>query len=55
MRILSKFIGNQSGATAVEYGLIAVLIGVGIIAGASALGISLNDLFAGLATNQFGG
>jgi pilus assembly protein Flp/PilA len=46
---------NESGATAIEYGLIAVLIGVAIIVGASALGGGLNDTFQGLADDNFGG
>ncbi len=44
-KFLSRFAANESGATAVEYGLIAALIGVVIIAGASALGTALNAKF----------
>ncbi len=33
-----KFIGNASGATAIEYGLIGALISVAIIGGATQLG-----------------
>lgn len=51
---LKRFVHDDSGATAIEYALIAVLIGVAIIAGASALGISLNDTFQGLAGAPFG-
>jgi len=36
---------DDSGATPIEYGLIAALIAVGIIAAATALGGSLSDLF----------
>jgi pilus assembly protein Flp/PilA len=36
---------DESGATAIEYGLIAALIAVGIIAAATALGGSLSGLF----------
>ena len=32
MKILSQFAKNESGATAIEYGLIAALLGVAIIA-----------------------
>lgn len=42
---------EESGVTAIEYGLLAALIAVVIIAGAMALGVSLNDLFGGLATD----
>ena len=30
--IVSRFVNDESGATAIEYGLIAALVGVGIIA-----------------------
>lgn len=40
-----NFITNESGATAIEYGLIAALIAVGIIAAATTLGNSLSGLF----------
>ena len=36
---------DESSATAIEYGLIAVLIGVAIIAGATALGNALDGSF----------
>ena len=36
---------DESGATAIEYGLIAALIAVGIIAAATTLGNSLSNLF----------
>ena len=45
-KFFSRFIHNESGATAVEYGLIAALIGVVIIAGATALGTALNQKFS---------
>lgn len=47
-KIFSRFLKDESGATAIEYGLIAALISVAIIAGASSLGGSLNDTFDGL-------
>jgi pilus assembly protein Flp/PilA len=50
--LISRFAKNESGATAIEYGLIAVLVGVAIIAGASALGSSLSNTFDGVANNE---
>jgi len=44
-KFFSRFARNESGATAVEYGLIAALIGVVIIAGAGFLGKALNTKF----------
>ena len=39
---------DETGATAIEYGLMSALIGVLLITGASALGQSVNDLFNGV-------
>jgi len=49
-KFFSRFARNESGATAVEYGLIAALIGVVIIAGAGALGSALNQKFTDVGT-----
>ena len=49
-KFFSRFARNDSGATAVEYGLIAALIGVVIIAGAGALGVALNQKFTDVGT-----
>ena len=45
MNIIARFANDESGATAIEYGLIAALIAVGIIAAATTLGSSLSGLF----------
>ena len=50
MKILARFAQDESGATAIEYGLIAALIAVGIIAAATALGTRLSNLFNGIGT-----
>jgi len=50
-KLIRKFLRNEQGATAIEYGLIASLIGVAIIAGATALGTSLNSTFQGIASD----
>ena len=44
----ARFAKDESGATAIEYGLITVLISVAIVAGASALGGSIDGLFASM-------
>ena len=49
--LVSRFMKDESGATAIEYGLIATLIGVAIIAGATALGQSLDNTLDGVANN----
>ena len=50
--LLRKFGRDESGATAIEYGLIASLIAVAIIAGATALGTKLNSTFNTLSTKM---
>ncbi|WP_104662366.1 Flp family type IVb pilin [Ensifer adhaerens] len=44
-KIFARLMKDESGATAIEYGLIAALISVALIAGASTLGNALNDAF----------
>ena len=46
--IFARFMKDESGATAIEYGLIAALISVALITGATALGNSLNNQFKNL-------
>jgi pilus assembly protein Flp/PilA len=43
--LLLSFIQNETGATAIEYGLIAALISVVIIGAVTALGTNLNTTF----------
>ena len=45
MQFLAKFAKCESGATAIEYGLIAALIGVSIIGAATSLGGQLKGTF----------
>ncbi|CAN7303588.1 Flp family type IVb pilin [Rhizobium sp. LjRoot98] len=49
-KTFARFMKDESGATAIEYGLIAALISVALIAGAGALGSQLNTTFEGLKT-----
>jgi pilus assembly protein Flp/PilA len=48
-KIVARFAKDESGATAIEYGLIAALIAVAIIVGAGNLGTALNAKFEFLA------
>jgi pilus assembly protein Flp/PilA len=43
--IVTRFVDDESGATAIEYGLIAAIVGVGIIVGLGQLQGGLNTLF----------
>jgi len=48
--LIARFVKDESGATAIEYGLIAALIALAIITGATALGNALNSKFSAIAT-----
>ena len=43
--LISKFFQDESGATAIEYGLIAALVAVACIVALEAMGSSLSDMF----------
>ena len=43
--LFARFVKDESGATAIEYGLIAALISVALIGGATTLGTKLSDQF----------
>jgi len=49
--IVTRFAKDESGATAIEYGLIAAIVGIGIIVGLGALRDGLNTLFNNVKTN----
>ena len=51
LRMFSRFWQDRSGATAIEYGLIAVLISVVIISGASAIGTAVNSKLTNVGTS----
>jgi pilus assembly protein Flp/PilA len=47
-RILLKFLSDQSGATAIEYGLIAAGIALAIISAVNGLGSTLNTSYSSI-------
>jgi len=47
---MGRFIRNESGATGIEYGLIAGLISIVIITGVTLVGGSLTTIFTGVAS-----
>lgn len=53
-RLVIRFIQDQSGATAIEYGLVAALIAVGAIAAMTNFGNGLVALF-GVVEDEAGG
>ena len=50
-KLFARLMKDESGATAIEYGLIAALIGVAIITGAKSLGTALSNKFSTIAGN----
>lgn len=48
--LVTRFIKDESGATAIEYGLIAALISVALIAGARAIGSGLDQKFTAVSS-----
>jgi pilus assembly protein Flp/PilA len=53
-KLFARFVNDESGATAIEYGLIAALIALAIITGATTLGNALNTKFSDIATTLTG-
>jgi len=52
--IFARFVKDESGATAIEYGLIAALIALAIMAGAGALGNTISAKFNSIASTLNG-
>jgi len=48
-KLISRFVRDESGATAIEYGLIAALIAVVIITALTTIGTNLNAKFSSIA------
>ena len=53
-KLVTSFMKDESGATAIEYGLIAALIAVVIIGGATALGTKIGNTFNTIGTSVSG-
>ena len=52
--LLSRFVQDESGATAIEYGLIAALIAVAIVVAVASVGSKLSTTFTSVATSLAG-
>jgi len=48
--LIARFVKDQSGATAIEYGLIAAGIAIAIIGAVQGVGTSLNTAFGKVST-----
>jgi pilus assembly protein Flp/PilA len=45
LNLFSRFVSNDEGTTAIEYVLIASLVSISIIGGATAIGVKLDGVF----------
>ena len=50
MKFFARFLKDESGATAIEYGLIAALISVAIITAVTTVGDNLNTTFTSISS-----
>jgi pilus assembly protein Flp/PilA len=50
-QIFAKFLADESGATAIEYGLIAAGISIAIIVAVNGLGTTMNNKFTSINTS----
>jgi len=50
-KIVTRFMKDESGATAIEYGLIAALIAVAIIGAVTTLGTTLSGKFGNISNS----
>ncbi len=51
MQTLSRFAGDEGGATSLEYGLIAGFVSVAILSAVVSLGDDVNSIFTSLSTD----
>jgi pilus assembly protein Flp/PilA len=50
-KLMSRFVRNESGATAIEYGLIAALVAVVLVSALGAMGTNLSATFNKISGN----
>jgi pilus assembly protein Flp/PilA len=47
-KVLVRFVSDESGTTVIEYGLIALLISIGVIGALAVIGTSLGGIYVGI-------
>jgi len=47
-KVLVRFVTDESGTTVIEYGLIALLISIGVIGALAVIGTSLGGIYVGI-------
>ena len=53
-KFTARFLADESGATAIEYGLIAALVSVVLVGALTTLGTNLNTTFTTISTKLAG-
>lgn len=54
MTLFKNFIKDESGATAVEYGVLVAVVGIFIIGGATVMGGAIDQLFRNISSTLTG-
>lgn len=52
MKLIAKFIRNEDGATAIEYGLIAAFIGIAVLTSIGSLSPVIQSVFTTIQTKM---
>ena len=55
MKRIQTFINDETGATALEYGMLAALIGAVILGGVTTLGLTISNTFNNIASSMTAG
>jgi pilus assembly protein Flp/PilA len=50
-KLIAKFLADQSGATAIEYSIIAIGISIVILAAVNSIGTSVSGMFSNVSTS----
>ena len=48
--VLMRFLGDEAGSTAIEYGFLALILGLGIVASLQTIPPALSAIFANVGT-----
>ena len=51
LRMWNKLLHEEEGVTAIEYGLLAALVAMALLGGATLLGVGLNNIFNAIGTS----
>ncbi len=49
--VIARFLRDDSGATAIEYGMLAAILAVGVIAGSQGIGSTVTNMWNGISND----